>query len=102
MLWGKDFVQEALAVVTDNTAALQQTLDLKGRGPMLEVALELSWRKARARLQFTPDHLPTEQNKLADALSRLSAPGNAVIPKELAKAVEREAPDPAKFWTLRK
>ena len=102
VLWGKDFTQQALAAVTDNTAALQQTLDLKGKGPMLEVALELAWRKARGRLEFMPGHLPTEQNKLADALSRLSAPDNTILPKELAQTVEREAPDPVKFWTLRK
>ena len=101
VLWGGDFVHQALALITDNTAALQQTLDLKGKGPMLEVALELSWRKARGRLQFTPGHLPSEQNKWADALSRLAAPTTTILPKALAKAREREAPDPANFWCLR-
>ena len=100
-LWGKDFVAESLAVVTDNTAALQQLLDLKGKGPMLAVAMELSWRKARGRLAFEPGHLPSEQNRWADALSRLAAPKSAKVPEELRGVTERSPPAPAVFWKLR-
>ena len=100
-IWGKDFVAESLAVLCDNTAALQNLLDLKGSGVLVEVALELAWRKARGRWSFAPGHLPSQQNTLADALSRLAAPEQAERPSELDAAVERPAPDPMKFWRLR-
>ena len=41
-LWGDHFVHEEVAILGDNTGALQNVLDLKGRGPMLAVAREIA------------------------------------------------------------
>ena len=100
-IWAKDFVAESLALLCDNTAALQSALDLKGSGPMVNVALEIAWRKARGRWSFEPGHLPAQQNVIADALSRLAAPEEKTKPDGLSEATERPAPDPSKFWRLR-
>ena len=100
-IWAKNFVAESLALLCDNTAALQNALDMKGSGAQLEVAQELAWRKARGRWAYEPGHLPSQQNVLADALSRLSAPDSKQTPEELSGAILREAPDPRMFWKLR-
>ena len=46
--WGDHFVDEAVMVVGDNAAALSCALTLKGKGELLAVARELSWRQAVA------------------------------------------------------
>ena len=69
-LWGDDFRQEQLAVVGDNTGALQNALDLKGSGVMAAVAREISWRKERRGWSFSVGHIPAERNTVPDALSR--------------------------------
>ena len=99
-IWVPAFVHEELALVTDNTSALQSVLDLKGSGPSIAVAQEISWRKARGRWAFAPGHLPSQQNLVADALSRLAAPQASALPAVLQGCVEREAPDPADFFCL--
>ena len=101
-IWAPEFCNtHSLAVVTDNTSALQNALDLKGSGVQLGIAQELAWRRARCGWSYSPGHIPTEQNKLADTLSRLAAPeGNADIPRELADLRRRHF-EPAKFWKLR-
>merc|ERR1712194_887625 len=68
--WGDRFVHERVAVLGDNTAALSSSLELKGRGVLLAVARELSWRQHRRRWAFDVGHLPSEHNEVADALSR--------------------------------
>jgi hypothetical protein len=100
-LWGKEFTKVSLAVLNDNTAALQGLLDLAGKGIQLAIARELAWRKAKFGWQLAVGHLPAEQNTIADSLSRLSAPDAAVLPEELEGARRREAPSPADFWKLR-
>ena len=70
MTWADRFVEERVLVLGDNTGALTDALALKGRGPLLAVARELSWRQARRRWNFAVGHLPSEHNKVADALSR--------------------------------
>ena len=64
----------ALALLNVNVSALQLTLELKGKTGMLAIARELAWRKARFNWNFEVAHLPTQQNKLADALSRIHDP----------------------------
>ena len=100
-VWAKNFTSESLALLCDNTAALQNALDMKGSGAQLEVAQELAWRRARGRWAYEPGHLPSQQNVLADALSRLAAPDAKEIPAELKGAILRTAPDPKLFWKLR-
>ena len=98
--WGRWFVHEAVTIMGDNTAALQDALDLKGRGAMLAVAHELAWRKARHRWAFVVAHLPSEDNTTADALSRIASPEPAAIPRSVAHAT-RVRPAPVKnLWKL--
>ena len=42
VLWGDDFVHEALLILGDNTAALQDAIGPKGKNAMLWIARELS------------------------------------------------------------
>ena len=58
----------------DNTGALQNALSLKGKGILLAVAREVSWRKAKYGWNFRVGHLPSEANVIADALSRVADP----------------------------
>ena len=74
ILWGDDFVAEDLLVVGDSTSALQNALDLKGKGIMAAVAREISWRQARAGWRFVVGHIPAERNTVPDALSRVFEP----------------------------
>ena len=99
--FGSSFVVESLAVLCDNTAALQSALDLKGSGVNLAIARELAWRKARGRWAFTPGHLPAEQNTMADAISRLAAPDSKALPFELQQVPCAEALQPEQLWKLR-
>ena len=69
--WGHLFHTEVLAVVGDNTGAMQNTLDLKGRGVMLAVAREIAWRRERFGWKYKVGHIPSEYNTIPDALSRL-------------------------------
>ena len=74
LVWADFFVDTSLAVLGDNTGALTNALQLKGRGPLLAIAREISWRKARRSWAFEVGHLPSEHNSIADALSRIADP----------------------------
>ena len=63
------------ALLGDNTAALQELLDLKGSSAHGELAQALAILRCSRSLELTVGHLPSESNVLADALSRLAAPG---------------------------
>ena len=60
----------------DNLSALEAALNLKGRGPVLCIAQMLAVLRARRTVDIPVGHLPSEANVEADALSRLSAPGD--------------------------
>ena len=97
--WGDGFVDTTVAVLGDNTGALQNALALRGRGALLHVARELSWRQARRRWSFEVGHLPSEFNVVADALSRTSDPKGHAWPSEaLAASVFRAPPKLRKLW----
>ena len=100
-LWGSAFVQTALQVVGDNTGALEAALQLKGAGPMLAIARELAWRKARRRWQYSVGHLATAANRLPDALSRLHDPMPATFPRALKSARRVPCPAVQGLWQLR-
>ena len=88
-VWCGRFLTETLAVLGDNTGSLQDALQLKGRGPLLSLSRELSWRQARHGWKFTVGHVPSEHNDLADALSRLHADKPKKFPvKHLGHALE--------------
>ena len=99
ILWAES--SKCLAVLGDNTAALQSALALKGAGPLLAIARELAWRKARRQWCFEVGHLASEANVLADALSRLAMPEPAAFPeKGLAHARRRSAPNVRSLWKI--
>ena len=98
--WATTHASHTLSIQNDNLSALQQTLDLKGRGPMLEIAREIAWRKAKFRWAFEAAHLPSEVNVLADKLSRLHAPEAASVPSELKDARRVTSKRVRDFWQL--
>ena len=61
----------------DNVAALQEALDLKGKGTKAPLAQVLAVLLVSRSLQgLTVAHLPSEANDAADALSRQFEPDN--------------------------
>ena len=78
--WGSRFVEHSLEILGDNTSALQDALDLKGRGPMLALAREIALRNAQRNLSYVVGHLPSEHNTVPDQLSRVFAPDRAAFP----------------------
>ena len=98
-MWGDRFTDTPVAVLGDNTGALDNALSLKGRGSMLAVARELSWRQARRRWRFVVGHLPSEHNQVADALSRAADPKVCAWPSlALASAVFTPPPKLRDMW----
>ena len=61
-------------IMGDNLGALQEALDLRGRGNHLHLARALAVLRSRRSLAISVAHLPSEHNVHADALSRLAAP----------------------------
>jgi hypothetical protein len=99
MTWGDRFVLEPVLVAGDNTAALSGALALKGRGELLAVARELSWRQARRGWRFAVGHLPSEFNVVADALSRTADPKGVEWPSlALAGAAFTAPPKLRDLW----
>ena len=97
--WGPRFINSSLAVLGDNTGALQTALSLKGRMPNLGAARELAWRQARGRWSYEVGHLPSEHNVTADALSRVTCPEPAQWPAaDLGSASWRNPPSLEGFW----
>ena len=99
MVWGDGFVNESVAVLGDNVGALASALSLRGRGALLAVARELSWRQARRRWSFEVGHLPSEYNNVADALSRVADPTGKPWPSwALGAAEPRKCPKISDLW----
>ena len=97
--WGDRFVHEKVAVLGDNTAALSSSLALKGKGVMLAVARELSWRQSRRKWAFDVAHLPAEYNVVADVLSRTTDPKGCSWPAlALATAAYAAPPRLQDLW----
>ena len=95
-------MHEKDAVLGDNTAALSSALALKGKGVMLAVARELSWRQSRRKWAFDVAHLPSEYNVVADALSRTAAPKGCAWPAlALATATYAVPPKLQDLWLAR-
>ena len=100
--WGCHFVHEEVAILGDNTAALQSLLNLKGKGAMMAIAREVAWRRARERWAFVVGHLPSEHNVVADALSRRYGPDPVPIPSCLHNATEVTSPSVRLVWKLKR
>ena len=99
MVWGGEFVEDALPILGDNLGSLNSALKLRGRGPMLAIAREISWRQARRGWLFELGHLPSEVNSVADALSRVADPKGHAWPREALAAAQRDkAPRLQYLW----
>ena len=99
MVCGNNFIAEQVAVLGDNTGALQNALDLKGRGILAAVARELAWRQARFGWSFAIGHVPSEKNVVPDALSRQYEYKPSPFPTAaLAQAQVRASPDCKGLW----
>ena len=97
--WGDRFVDQKRAVLGDNTGALSSALSLCGRGNLIAIGRELSWRQARRRWNFEVGHLPSEYNVVADALSRTADPKGAPWPAlALASAACVSPPKLCDLW----
>ena len=99
--WSRSFTTTALAILNDNVSALQSALDMKGKGPLVMVAREIAWRRANYGWAYEVAHLPSEQNALADDLSRLHAPDKASLPAQLSRARACDAVPVTDFWKLK-
>ena len=80
LAWSRRFTEAPITIFGDNIGALSLALSLKGRGHLLAIARELSWRRARRRWLFDVAHLPAEHNNVADALSRVNDPAGVPWP----------------------
>ena len=101
-VWGRSHRGPGLAILGDNLSSLEAALHLKGRNALSKISRELSWRRARDGWRYVVGHLPAERNVIADALSRLAAPGHAAkpLPAELGGAKRLEPPEIDSLWTL--
>ena len=101
VLWARP--SEPLAVLGDNTAALGEALEVKGRRQLYHVSRELAVRRAREHWLLQVAHLPSEANTAADACSRIFAPtGEAKQDPFTGTSVRRrKAPRLGKLWSLK-
>ena len=74
-LWGDS--SHNTVILGDNTAALGEAIDLKGKGTRGPLSQILAVLIVARTLHLTVGHLPTEANDAADALSRQFEPENA-------------------------
>ena len=72
--WAAAAREHGIAILGDNIAALQSAISLRGRGTLNDLSREISWRRVRFAWQYAVGHVPSEDNSIADALSRTAAP----------------------------
>ena len=75
--WADRARLHGLAILGDNIAALQCAVSLRGRGPLNTISREIAWRRLRRNWWYSVGHVPSEDNAIADALSRTAAPDGA-------------------------
>ena len=75
--WGAAARTHGLAILGDNIAALQCAISLRGRGALNDLSREIAWRRVRFAWHYAVGHVPSEDNLLADALSRTAAPAGS-------------------------
>ena len=83
---------EPTVILGDNTAALQEALDLKGRGPQGDLAQAKAILRCARSLNLAVAHLPSEANLAADALSRQADRPKPEWPFSEDQCVVRDAP----------
>jgi hypothetical protein len=101
LILGSRFSSDGIRIFGDNTGALANSLRLTGKGILISIAREISWRKIRGKWHFEVAHLPAEHNLVADALSRLSGPDPYGLPtRALGSAVRVPVPDHSSIWAI--
>ena len=100
LVYGADHRPTGLAILGNNTASLQAALSLKIKGKASIIAKEIAWRKARLGWRYSCGHLPSELNRDADALSRISAPGAGALPAAVLDAQRVEVPLIEGLWSF--
>ena len=94
--------RKKILLVGDNLGSLQNTLDMKGQGPLLAIAREVAWRKVRLGWSYDAAHIPSEHNTAPDALSRQYAPEPPPWPTEiLGNASRKLTPTIGLLWKLK-
>ena len=89
-----------LAILGDNLASLNLALSMKGSAALGTISRELTWRRIRGGWRYACGHLPTEQNTVADQLSRLHQPGHpAQLPDVLREARRHPGLRVSALWT---
>ena len=98
--WGSRFTSASLHLLGDNTGSLNDALKCSGKGWLMHIAREVSWRTVRGNWAYELAHLPSEHNVVADILSRLFAPKPVRLQdvSELASATEVQEPCPEDMW----
>jgi len=101
-VWASECRGVGLAVLGDNLASLNGLVALRGKSELYRVTCEIAWREVRHGWRYAAGHLPAEANELADALSRLGAPGanGKSFPEALRSCSRRHFPDPEKLWVV--
>ena len=97
-IWAPTFVQDGVALLGDNIAALEGALNLGGSRELTRITRELTCRRSRGAWRYVCGHLPAEANLSADALSRLGAPKPSIIPQELSEVPRVQLPAPRSFF----
>ena len=86
----------------DNAGALEAALQLKGAGPMLAIAREMAWRRARRRWSYRVGHIGAEDNNVPDTPSRLRDPTASKFPHQALRGAQRvPCPSVRGLWKLR-
>ena len=101
MVFGTSSKDTGLVILGDNLASLNLALSLKGGRFLGRVSREIGWRRVRLGWRYLCGHLPSELNTAADALSRLSVPGQGAkeLPPEVATATRLATPTAEVPWT---
>ena len=92
--FGYQYRTPGIVVLGDNVASLTLSLNLKGDKSLNLISREIAWRRARQGWRYRVAHIPSEQNEVADALSRLGQPDRAQkpVPSALNRAELVRAP----------
>ena len=98
-LFAAAHIGTGIVLLGDNFSSLSLALHVKGQRGLGIISREISWRRIRQGWRYACGHLPSEQNEVADALSRQNCPDKKALPPDLASATLVSAPSVAALWT---
>ena len=97
VLFGYRYRVSGIIITGDNIASLNLALTLKGDKSLNLISREMAWRRVRHGWRYRCAHLPSELNKTADELSRLSR--GQQLPDEVRGTEFVRTPRVAALWT---